>query len=100
MAVAFDAQTKSTAFTHGTLGTITYGGVTLNLVTEAHDNTTEILGAYVYFRGSGIPSGAQTVEIKDSGGSTLTSFTHTPVGTPSGVLVFVGDAVDALLSIA
>lgn len=93
MAVAFDASTKSSVFTAATLGTITYGGVPLVLVEEAHDTAGELLGSYAYFLGSSIPTGAQTVEIKNSGGTTLTSFTHTPVGTPKSVVILISEAV-------
>ena len=88
MSVARDAVTEapasfttSTSFTHTPVGTpkgvivyvaqnasstdengsISYGGVALTKQTFAHDTATELLGAYAYFLGSGIPTGAQTV---------------------------------------
>src|SRR5574338_311067 len=101
MAVAFDAATESVridtsdpyTFTHTPVGTprgvivtavhgvtnvsqinsITYGGVELVTGLETADTTTEPGRAYLYFLGSGIPTGTQTVSID------LTSATTTDI---------------------
>lgn len=55
------------AIVHGTestdlvTGTVSYGGVAMTRIVTAADTVTEPGRAYLYFLGSGIPTGAQTV---------------------------------------
>jgi hypothetical protein len=93
MALAFDASsegngTSAISFTHTPVGapkgvaflvanngveedptTITYGGVAMSLINEAHRATGEFCNSYIYFLGIGIPTGAQTVVVNTSGGT-------------------------------
>lgn len=101
MAVAFDTATPGNrsgttdphTFTHTPIGTprgvilaavhgtestdlivgVTYGGVAMTRIKTATDTATEPGRVYLYFLGSGIPTGAQTVSID------LTSATTTPI---------------------
>jgi hypothetical protein len=91
VAVAFDAATESVrtgttdphTFTHTPVGTprgvvlaivhgtssvdhvssVTYGGVAMSRVVSAADTATEPGRAYLYFLGSSVPTGAQTVSV-------------------------------------
>jgi hypothetical protein len=45
------------------ISTVTYGGVSMSRVAHVLDTATEPGGAYIYFLGSGIPTGAQTVAV-------------------------------------
>lgn len=61
---------------HGTDSTdritaVTYGGVAMTRVRTAADTATEPGRVYLYFLGSGIPTGAQTVSITHDGGGTV-----------------------------
>lgn len=54
------------AVVHGVSGTalvtsVSYGGVPLDLIVEAADTTTEPGNAQIWFLGSGVPAGTQTV---------------------------------------
>lgn len=96
MALAFDAQssfdlTTSASNTHTPVGTpravlvgiaqengqvdaisgVTYGGVAMTRVTNgwANINSAEVGNAYLYFLGSSIPTGAQSVSITVSTGA-------------------------------
>lgn len=64
-AVVVFVTNTTTAFNR--VGTITYGGVPLTLVTAATDSSGENMNTSAYFLGSGVLSGAQTVSITYSG---------------------------------
>lgn len=115
MAVAHDAfsqpsgtQTGTFSWTHTPVGTpkgvlvfidredgsgdavdaVTYGGVSLGEVTTANDSAGETSTASVWFKGSGLPTGAQTVQIVThsgvwyAGSITVTASGDTATGTP------------------
>lgn len=46
---------------------VTYGGVALSRVRSTARTTTEAMRVYLYFLGSGIPTGAQTVSVTSTG---------------------------------
>ena len=48
-------------------GTVSYGGVAMTRVQYAQDAATEFVAAWIYFLGSGIPTGVQTVSISHTG---------------------------------
>lgn len=48
-------------------GTVSYGGVTMTRVQYAQDTATEFVAAWIYFLGSGIPTGTRTVSISHTG---------------------------------
>jgi hypothetical protein len=63
------------AFVHGTsstdhVTTVTYGGVSMSEVVRGTDTVTEPGAAELWFLGSGIPTGAQTVSADLSSGTT------------------------------
>jgi hypothetical protein len=96
VAVAFDAATENVAaadpqnFTHTPSGTpkgvlvyiahatsqadhvvgVTYGGTAMTRVAFADDGTGELGAGYLYFLGSSIPTGAQTVSIDRNNSTT------------------------------
>lgn len=120
MAVARDAVTESatftadTTFTHTPVGTpkgvlvyiaqngsatdqvdsVTYGGVALTRVQLAVDATTEPMASYAYFVGSGIPTGAQTVAINETGGTTKLAFVITLTASADTAVEASGVAQD------
>lgn len=95
MAVAFDASsevaetTGDPSWTHTPVGTpkgvlvyigqrgvntdqvttVTYGGVAMTRLEKVDDNAGELLTAYLYFLGSSIPTGAQTILVDQTGGA-------------------------------
>ncbi len=46
---------------------VTYGGVTVPRAVSGVRTTTEAMRVYIYFLGSGIPTGAQTVQVTSTG---------------------------------
>lgn len=75
------------AIMHGISGTalassVSYGGVPLALVVEATDTATEPGNAQIWFLGSGVPTGTQTVSIDLTSASTTDI--HTVVWELSG----------------
>ena len=118
MAVAFDAQsfldfTSTNSFTHSPSGTprgalvliaqnvvstdlisaVTYGGVTMTRFQTNVDTVTEPGRTYIYFLGSNIPTGNQTVSVTVSSGTdaktawciTATAARNTQVSADSGI---------------
>lgn len=64
---------------HGVVSTdvvtgVTYGGVAMTRVTTAADTVTEPGRVYIYFLGSGIPEGAQTVAVTKTGTDATTAW--------------------------
>ena len=67
-AVVVFVTNTTTAFNR--VGTITYGGVPLTLITAAVDSSGENMNTSAYFLGSGVLPGSQTVSITYSGAGT------------------------------
>jgi len=61
---------------HGSVSTdlitsVSYGGVAMSRIVRATDTATEAGSAYLYFLGSGIPTGTQTVSIDHTATATV-----------------------------
>ena len=52
------------------ISSVTYGGVTMQRVVTAADTTTEAGRSYIYFLGSNVPTGTQTVSVDLTTGTT------------------------------
>jgi hypothetical protein len=107
VAVAFDAfgeaseSTTDISYTHTPVGTpkgvvvyiaqrgvntddvatVTYGGVGMSRLHKADDSAVELFTMYVYFLGSGIPTGAQTVSVDSTSGSAKKVYSITVTAT-------------------
>jgi hypothetical protein len=68
------------------VSTITYGGVTMNLVTSASD-TTEVGSVYIYELLSSVPSGAQTFSLTRTATTTNMWVTVTTMTVAGGKVV-------------
>jgi len=118
--VAFDAATEQVgsadplSFTHTPVGTprgvvvlgangssdttdrvvgVTYGGVALTRVQTNIDSTGELGRVYIYFLGSGIPTGAQTVSVDKTAVAAFTAVAVT-LTADADTVVLDSDGID------
>lgn len=68
---------------------VTYGGVAMTRVGDAIDDTTEPGKCYLYFLGSSVPTGAQTVTVSHTGTAT-TKWANVETYTASGDVTIAG----------
>jgi hypothetical protein len=74
---------------------VTYGGVEMQEIAQYSVGGAEQCNAAIYFLGEGIPTGAQTVVVKDNGMSPWTKFVDCITVTAASDLVFIEDAANS-----